>query len=156
MLRTRQTRLAIGIRHGRQVATNEFKVRAELNVIGSHFEHAQMEIGDGRKGTASHEQQRSLLRVVHLALEAKLGEDVVVHRSRRDVCGRLVDIVTLPADHFRRHGHRRRAVREAGGIVLGRKCNGDGLSTVGGYDVDFMSRGVGARRFGGDSLGKRG
>lgn len=116
MLRTGQTSLAIGIRHGRQITTDEFKVRAELDVIGSHLEHAQMQICDGRERATGHKQQRGLLRVIHLALETKFWEIVVAHGSRRDVRRLLVHIVTLPADHFRRYRHRRRAVDLEGGV----------------------------------------
>lgn len=135
MLRTGQTSLAIGIRHRRQITPDEFKVRAELDVIGRHFEHAQMQICDGREGATSHEQQRCLLRVIHLALQAKLWKNVVANRSRSDVRRLLVHIVTLPADHFRCHGHRRRAVGMEEDIIweeIKWRCRLNGRSRRGG------------------------
>jgi hypothetical protein len=59
-----------------------------------------MEIGDRGEGTARDQQKRRLLRVVHLSLEAKFGESVVVHVGRREPARRLVNIVTLPSYHF--------------------------------------------------------
>lgn len=133
-----QARLAIGIRHRREVATEEFEIGAEFDVVGGHLEHAQMEIGDRGEGTTRDQQKRRLLRVVHLSLEAKFGEHVVVHGCRRNLGRRLVNVVTLPSNHFCRHliGEEGwRGMREsAGRDVFGSESNsgrGPGLGKWG-------------------------
>lgn len=93
VFRTCQTRLAVRVGDGGEVTADEFEISAELDVIGRHLEHAQVEVGDGRKRSTSYQKQRSLLWIVQLPLQAVFGECVVLRRWWGDVGGPLVGVI---------------------------------------------------------------
>lgn len=58
--RTRKADLFVSVAHGGEVAAHEFKFGIELHIIGSHLEHAQVQVCDGGKTTAGDEQEGGL------------------------------------------------------------------------------------------------
>ena len=79
VLRLDQARLLVRVADTGEVRADDLKVGIETRVVGGHFEHAQVEEGDGREGTTGDEDQRSTLAVFDSAPEPAGGELVLVH-----------------------------------------------------------------------------
>lgn len=54
-----QTRLLVSIAHTGQICADDFELRVKARIVGGHFEHAEMEEGDGREGATGDQDQRS-------------------------------------------------------------------------------------------------
>lgn len=83
MLRGRKASLLVCVRHGREETPHDLEFRIEFGEIRGHFEHAQVEVCNGREGATGNEHQRGFRRVIHAPLQS-VGREIV---SRQRLAG---------------------------------------------------------------------
>ena len=77
MLRAKQPRFLVHVAHRAEITTDDLELGILPDIILSHFEHAEVQIGDWTEGTTTDEHDRRFLGVLQDCLKTVVGERVI-------------------------------------------------------------------------------
>ena len=78
VLRFHEPGLLVGVADAGEVGADDFEAGVEAGVVGGHFEHAQVQEGDGAEGAAGDEDERGAVGALDPSAQARGGEFVFV------------------------------------------------------------------------------